>query len=1217
MPPKNARKKAFHCYETRLETFSSARLKGSKPRSRKVSWPHATPSASQVAKCGFYFTPEPSVSGADSVTCYMCDCKIGGWEPEDDPIKVHFESYKDCPLAILLSKPWEILDENGNLVSIDSEHNPFNETSMLVRLQTFFHPLKDSDSEDAFLSLATETSSILSSFLSVASPLWPYDSKKGWKPTSINMAKAGFFYSPHADGEDSCVCPYCNLCLDGWEPSDDPVLEHERRSPGCYFFTSSFRSKTQPIYDQINIPINSHNDSHSKVNTKNNTHIPESDGYDSTSSISSVSSTKSSTVKKPRKKRVSKKRSSALVTDSESEEAPKPKRRGRPPKKSSQIPTLNSSKPTTNSGLTAKRSSTSIPSDKLAGSEEAKPHYETSQLESTTTTSSTSKLRLSSLDFEDSSNLFKRIPPKDSQNNGEVFSSKSQTLQPAVSFNGRERSGSQSRNFSSNSTSTYDPMASSSGVRVTHVGSVSEKISRFEDLAPSSPTTPRSPASSRHVLSPRFSSNSLKYVSALAAANKSKIKQETPSQSAFELALNRSQSLKDSFTKASTATSYLFNRSSTIHGNNPSTNIQNKESHHVFLSDSPQKEVKIKKESFSPLPTIPSVSNISDIVDLLSPEKSRDTPLLPALPSSSHYSSKSPIGRSTSNYETSGTAKRVDQSPLRSPLAMKPLSPTDDTKLKMLERGLSVSLDKDDQDNANQEKIGKPKQLHNKPIQKEVNLSFSSDSQNSDVESRNKNSKKESAFSLLDVGISNSSLGVKKLTLSPSEIYHDPESSISNDESLKNKENTHSSSHDTENNSRTSDSILSDTENLPLPPRIHGSGGGSENWSRLSDASSIQSSDSRNSLASPGQILRPSSPSQRNTVSPSPPPSISSDKKRGSAFATSKKNKTAADFEDSSNTIHRSPGFVDPNSKHYSGSGENSNSLHSTNTQTQIATPRHLQHLISKSSPLTSVIANSLKNLNNGKLDSKADSSFENNQFRTNSRTILRESIGSLEDSEKESSKGSGTEIFVDKIMKDLDADIDGDADIEDLNDEYEKVQNILSPSNRNINGTSGIHKPSMNIRTPERQSSDSPLAFVASAADRTGSKNSISSPSSIRKQHHIRKHPHFPVSVTTTPSEKSLSGNKWIPADIDCVFEVLNGLDSESEFDVTGSGRKQKRGWIERNNLLDKTVKECIDFMALQGESKLKAKCETLITTIEKEAQRALKSLEALPVID
>lgn len=49
---------------------------------------------------------------------------------------------------------------------------------------------------------------------------------KGWphtKPSAVKMAQAGFAFQPTSDAPDFGSCSWCDLGLDGWEPSDDPT----------------------------------------------------------------------------------------------------------------------------------------------------------------------------------------------------------------------------------------------------------------------------------------------------------------------------------------------------------------------------------------------------------------------------------------------------------------------------------------------------------------------------------------------------------------------------------------------------------------------------------------------------------------------------------------------------------------------------------------------------------------------------------------------------------------------------------------------------------------------------------------------------------------------------------------------------------------------------------------------------------------------------------
>ena len=69
---------------------------------------------------------------------------------------------------------------------------------------------------------------------------WPHDAVKNHGATSrkvsqylskacngkltatLQMAKAGFVYTPQAQGDDTATCFYCNLSLSGWDAEDDP-----------------------------------------------------------------------------------------------------------------------------------------------------------------------------------------------------------------------------------------------------------------------------------------------------------------------------------------------------------------------------------------------------------------------------------------------------------------------------------------------------------------------------------------------------------------------------------------------------------------------------------------------------------------------------------------------------------------------------------------------------------------------------------------------------------------------------------------------------------------------------------------------------------------------------------------------------------------------------------------------------------------------------------
>lgn len=39
----------------------------------------------------------------------------------------------------------------------------------------------------------------------------------------LQLAEAGWKYTPTPESDDMATCAYCHLALDGWEPGDKPM----------------------------------------------------------------------------------------------------------------------------------------------------------------------------------------------------------------------------------------------------------------------------------------------------------------------------------------------------------------------------------------------------------------------------------------------------------------------------------------------------------------------------------------------------------------------------------------------------------------------------------------------------------------------------------------------------------------------------------------------------------------------------------------------------------------------------------------------------------------------------------------------------------------------------------------------------------------------------------------------------------------------------------
>ncbi|KAG0084207.1 hypothetical protein BGZ93_007311 [Podila epicladia] len=178
------------------------------------SWPHpetfkATPST--LSEAGFFW--KPSRKSSDNVVCFLCHKSIDGWIAEADPFQEHLDHSRKCGWAIVKSIPY--VEKGGLPFTWDDEPElPKGKRMTDARFQTF-------------------------------GKWWPHEHEKGWFGTSKRMANAGFIFAPTDDNPDNCQCPYCNIALDGWEAWDDPVHEHQRRTPACPFFATRLEAPTK------------------------------------------------------------------------------------------------------------------------------------------------------------------------------------------------------------------------------------------------------------------------------------------------------------------------------------------------------------------------------------------------------------------------------------------------------------------------------------------------------------------------------------------------------------------------------------------------------------------------------------------------------------------------------------------------------------------------------------------------------------------------------------------------------------------------------------------------------------------------------------------------------------------------------------------------------------------------------------------------------------
>ena len=146
---------------------------------------------SNLSKAGFFYA-----GPGDVVTCFQCNGTLANWDPKDDPVISHAQSFPKCAYIINLAKDYFI---------------PLNP-----------HYENESKRLDSFHS-------------------WPLNYPQ--KPT--DLSNAGFFYSGPGD---TVTCFHCNGSLGKWVRDEDPIDEHLKSFPKCPFIKKIVQTKKKPIH---------------------------------------------------------------------------------------------------------------------------------------------------------------------------------------------------------------------------------------------------------------------------------------------------------------------------------------------------------------------------------------------------------------------------------------------------------------------------------------------------------------------------------------------------------------------------------------------------------------------------------------------------------------------------------------------------------------------------------------------------------------------------------------------------------------------------------------------------------------------------------------------------------------------------------------------------------------------------------------------------------
>ncbi|KAL1901141.1 hypothetical protein Cpir12675_000630 [Ceratocystis pirilliformis] len=195
----------FVTYDARLASFTNPKKRATTSNGRAgkiMRWPHGSIRPEDMAAAGMFFYP--ATTNPDHTICFHCGKGLDGWENGDNPFDEHLTHSRSCGWAILKAVEFGV-DSYDQL-------DPMDPGLVEARRETF-------------------------------AGLWPHEDKKGWKCKTKQLVDSGWVYTPTLESNDMATCLHCSLALDGWEPGDKPINEHESRSASCPVILALKRSK--------------------------------------------------------------------------------------------------------------------------------------------------------------------------------------------------------------------------------------------------------------------------------------------------------------------------------------------------------------------------------------------------------------------------------------------------------------------------------------------------------------------------------------------------------------------------------------------------------------------------------------------------------------------------------------------------------------------------------------------------------------------------------------------------------------------------------------------------------------------------------------------------------------------------------------------------------------------------------------------------------------
>lgn len=180
------------------------------------NWPLSWDAAIRLAMGGFWHKSN------GQVCCFDCELTINDWSEADDPSLVHtLHQYRRTMCRFARHLPCGNVPIDANPVPLPMPQPQDSIGVVGANANVLLRILGIDTMYKAEYPHFKHLSARLRSF-----DTWPV----GIAQKRENLAAAGFVYFGVSD---ALVCYHCGVSLSGWEPNDDPWIEHSKKSPQC------------------------------------------------------------------------------------------------------------------------------------------------------------------------------------------------------------------------------------------------------------------------------------------------------------------------------------------------------------------------------------------------------------------------------------------------------------------------------------------------------------------------------------------------------------------------------------------------------------------------------------------------------------------------------------------------------------------------------------------------------------------------------------------------------------------------------------------------------------------------------------------------------------------------------------------------------------------------------------------------------------------------